>query len=928
MNRVAALAPSATRQRLRRRVLAVLIGAAILGASPLAMAEAAATGPADASGTPADSSADARFDRSMLSGAGQNTTDLSRFERGNFIPAGNYSVDIYLNDRPIGRRDVHFAAAEPDASATPCVTAELLQLLGLHPTDLSPRITADLAGGAVCVDIASVIPGASMTFEMSDLRLDVSVPQAYLGLQARGYVDPQYWDSGVTAGLVNYNFNTFRTRSGGVAQTSSYLGLNDGLNLGRWHLRNAASLRWQSSAAGRPASHHWQNIATYAQRDLPGLRAQLTVGDAFTSGEIFDSVGLRGVQIATDDRMLPQSLRGYAPVVRGTADSNARVVVRQNGMLIYQTTVTPGPFTITDLYATGYGGDFEVSVTEANGRVHTFSVPYASVPQLLRPGVTRFGVAAGQLRDSSIKDRPGLVQATMQHGFSNLLTGYAGMIGSAGYGAALVGGALNTRYGAMALDVSTARTRIPGLDAMSGQSVRLSYSKILAPIGTSLTVAAYRHSTNGYLDLADATRARDHTHRGLPVFTGNATPPILINGVPVSDLLTPAQQAALVGLDPDDFTLPTVIGRQRNGFSLNLSQRLGERGGSLYISGSARDYWNRAGTDTQFQIGYNNALGRVTYNLAASRERDLFGRNDNRYMLNLTVPLGDGAHRPMLTGGLAHDGNGMQEQATLSGTAGADDRYSYGASATHASGGDASLGNVGSTANLNAGYRGSHVQLNAGFGAGSGYSQASFNAAGGIIAHAGGINFSQSLGDTVALVQAPDADGARVVNAAGVRIDRRGYAVIPYVTPYIQNTISIDPTGLPLDVQLDSTSAQVAPRAGAVVLVKFKSDSGRFVLIQARRADGKPLPFGAEVTDADGQAVGMVGQAGRIMARVKAAAGELRVQWDEQDAAQTCLLPYALPARAKGQRKAGAIEQISVTCQTPRTTAQVARSGT
>ena len=166
---------------------------------------------------------DASFDRSMLSGAGQNTTDLSRFERGNFVPSGTYSVDIYLNDGPVGRSDVRFAAPSADASATPCVTRTLLDKLGLHPADLPAQTTADLTDANVCVDMASVIPGASMNFEMSDLRLDTSVPQAYLGLMARGYVDPKYWDSGVNAGLLNYNFNSYRTSSQGLAQTSSYL---------------------------------------------------------------------------------------------------------------------------------------------------------------------------------------------------------------------------------------------------------------------------------------------------------------------------------------------------------------------------------------------------------------------------------------------------------------------------------------------------------------------------------------------------------------------------------------------------------------------------------------------------------------------------------------------------------------------------------
>ncbi|MGB3747859.1 MAG: fimbria/pilus outer membrane usher protein [Rhodanobacter sp.] len=896
-------------------------------AASILLALAASAGAAHAAAASAAlDAADANFDRSMLAGAGRNTTDLSRFERGNFVPAGTYSVDLFLNDAPAGRTDVRLAAPSADASATPCVTQALLGTLGLHPADLADSLRAEMADPAACVDVSRVLPGASLSFDMADLRLDASVPQAFLGQAARGYVDPKYWDAGVTAGLLNYNLNSYRTSAGGLHQTSTYLGLDAGLNLGAWRIRHDSTLNWQSASGAAGASRHWQNIATYAQRDLTALRAQLTVGDSWTSGEIFDSFGLRGVQIATDDRMQPQSLRGYAPTVRGVADSNAKVVVRQNGMLIYQTTVAPGPFVIDDLYATGYGGDLEVSVTEASGRVHTFSVPYASVPQLLRPGVNRFSLAAGQLREQGVEDEPNVLQATVQHGFTNLLTGYAGMVGSQGYGAVLLGSALNTRYGAFAMDITGARTRIPGLDTMSGQSVRLSYSKIMAPTGTSLSVAAYRYSTSGYLTLRDATRARDFARRGLPVFASAPARPILINGVPVAGLLTPEQQAALAGVD---YTALDTVGvdRQRNNFSINLSQRLGTAGGSLYVTGSARDYWNRGGTDTQFQVGYNNSVGRLNYNVSASRERDLFGRNENRFMLNLTIPLGSGAHTPILTGALSRStGDATQEQATLSGTAGSNDQFNYGVTATHDGGRDS--GAVGTSGSVNAGYRGSHVQLNAGFGAGSGYSQASLNVAGGIVAHPGGITFGQPLGDTVGIVEAQDATGARVINAAGLKIGPSGYALIPYLTPYQLNRIDIDPAGLSLDVQLDNTSAQIAPRAGAVVLIRFKSESGRFVLIQTRLPDGKTLPFGAEVTDASGQPVGVVGQAGRIMVRLPDETGRLSVQWQDQDVARSCSLPYQLKALDKTKRAAGTIEQIEVTCEPSPDTAQVARSGT
>ncbi|STS63046.1 type 1 fimbriae anchoring protein FimD [Klebsiella aerogenes] len=94
--------------------------------------------------------------------------------------------------------------------------------------------------------------------------------------------------------------------------------------------------------------------------------------------------------------------------------------------MIYETTVSPGAFVIDDLYPTGYGGNLDVTVTEADGSVQTFSVPYASVTQLLRPGMHRYDIVAGKLNDPSISFNPTLYQATYQRGLTNILTAFGG----------------------------------------------------------------------------------------------------------------------------------------------------------------------------------------------------------------------------------------------------------------------------------------------------------------------------------------------------------------------------------------------------------------------------------------------------------------------------------------------------------------------
>ena len=134
------------------------------------------------------------------------------------------------------------------------------------------------------------------------------------------------------------------------------------------------------------------------QRAIIPLQAQLTLGDSSAPADVFDSMPFRGVQLASDDDMLPDSLKGYAPVVRGIARTNAQVVVRQNGYQIYQSYVAPGAFEIADMYPTGGAGDLDVTIVEADGSEQHFTLPYASLPVLQREGRLKYALTAGQYR--------------------------------------------------------------------------------------------------------------------------------------------------------------------------------------------------------------------------------------------------------------------------------------------------------------------------------------------------------------------------------------------------------------------------------------------------------------------------------------------------------------------------------------------------
>jgi outer membrane usher protein len=132
--------------------------------------------------------------------------------------------------------------------------------------------------------------------------------------------------------------------------------------------------------------------------------------------------------------------------------------------------------------------------------------------------------------------------------------------------------------------------------------------------------------------------------------------------------------------------------------------------------------------------------------------------------------------------------------------------------------------------------------------------------------------------------------------------------VVPYLRPYELNEVAIDPLGSSLNVEMAETSQQVAPRAGAVVALKYGTSTGEALLLSVTLADGSPLPFGATVNDDRGVSVGLVGQGGQLYARVKENARQLLISWGPA-AEQKCMLALP-PGKSDGQQ----LRQVDVVC--------------
>lgn len=804
-----------------------------------------------------------------LDNPGMDKADLSAFESGSQAP-GIYHVDIIVDDAFLETGDIQFTASKADngdASLQPCLSLAQLKRWGVK-TALFPALDAEKSE---CVNLQA-IPQASADFQFAAQRLVLSIPQAAIDLPARGYVPPEMWDEGITAAMLNYSLSgaNSRARAGeGVSSNTQYANLRPGVNIGPWRLRNYTT--WSRDAAGKD---QWDTVYSYLQRAVIPLKAQLTLGDSSAPADVFDSVPFRGVQLASDDDMLPDSLKGYAPVVRGIARTNAQVVIRQNGYQIYQSYVAPGAFEITDMYPTGGAGDLDVTIKEADGSEQHFTLPYASVPVLQREGRLKYALTGGQYRayNSSVEKTP-FGQVSGIYGLRNGITLYGGVQGSGKYQSFAVGTGKNMGdFGALSADVTQAWSTLAHTAKTQGQSLRARYSKNVLNTGTNFSIAGYRYSTRGYYGLQDV----------LDSYADSST----------------------------------LQNRRRNRVELTMSQTLGDERGALTLSAAREDYWNTDKSMASWSVGYNNDWNNISYGVTWTYSKNggptssgsgstKTYDHDQLLAFTVSVPLDKFLPQTWANYGLnTSKNNGTTHSIGMNGVALNNSALNWNIQQGYGTDG------VGYTGTLNGDYKGTYGEVTAGYGYDKNSERLNYGVQGGILAHADGITLSQPLGETNALIKAPGAHGVNIRNQSGVRTDYRGYTVVNNLSVYRKNDLALDPENMPDDVELEINTRTVTPTRGAVVKADYLSKVGRRVLMTLT-THGQFVPFGAVVTLADDDKSSfIVGDRGQVYLTGLRDQGTVLATWGHQPH-QQCRADFSLPEGSQY----GGITDISVSCR-------------
>ncbi|HEI8864691.1 TPA: fimbria/pilus outer membrane usher protein [Serratia odorifera] len=760
------------------------------------------------------------FNTDVLDVNERSRIDLSNFANDGYVLPGDYLLDVKINNTILNQRTIRYLS-DPQSKndSRLCLPPDLIKMMALKK-EASDKVS--YWHNRQCADISG-IEGASVSNRIGQGVLQVTVPQAWMKYSDPNWIPPEQWDQGIPGLLLDYNVTGQIGKRYGHGEThSSYNSLSSygtlGANAGAWRLRadyQAYSARNRLQDKG---GFTWNQI--YGFRPMPEQGARLAAGELFLDSSVFSNFRMTGINLRSDERMLPPSLQGYAPEVRGVANSNAKVSILQEGRVLYETTVPAGPFVIQDL-SNAVRGKLQVRIEEENGRISNFEVNTASVPYLTRPGQIRYNAALGM--PSNLNHRvygQGVAMTDFSWGLNNTWSLYGGAMLAGNYNALNAGAGVNLNsLGAMSLDVTQSRAKLPGRRTDNGMSLKLQYAKRFDRYNSQITFAGYRFSQRKYMDMSQYLDVRygdkfdDYGRREKQSYTLTANKTFWVN--------EPAKT----------FT--------------------------AYLSYNHQEYWNsntRQRMDLSLSKMVNlGAMKDISVSLSAYQSK--YNRvDDYGGALNISLPFGNGrrggynlqmAERSITQTASYSDYSDPNNNWQL--TAGANQRGKAVASGVY-----------------------THESPYASLGLSSSYQQDSYTSLsgtlrGGMTATARGAALHRNgfSGGSRIMVSAGDIAGVPI-DGGQVVTNRFGVAVVPDVSSYYDTTTRIDVNNLADDVEATRAVVQGTLTEGAIGYRSFGVVQGAKMFAALRTVDGMAPPFGAVVMNGNGREVSVVNDDGSV----------------------------------------------------------------
>lgn len=800
---------------------------------------------------------DIEFNTDVLDIKEKDNIDLKQFARAGYILPGTYTMMVKVNNVDVAEFPVVFSASSNDPkSSEACLSPEIVDQFGLKD---SARSLLKWNKTGKCL-LPESLEGLRVKGDIATSTLAVSIPQTYVEYSTPDWDPPSRWDNGIPGLLLDYNFNAQTTRQTDNDSRDNSLTGNGtvGANVGPWRVRADWQAQFNSNKnnneqedddyINREESSHnmdWSRI--YAYRAIAALRAKLTVGEDYLDSDLFDGFRFAGASLVSDDNMLPPNLRGYAPEVTGVANTDAKVIISQEGRILHEQQVAAGAFRIQNLND-AVSGKLDVRVEEQNGKVQTYQVNTASVPYLTRPGLVRYKLALGKPTDFDHHvDGPAFATGEYSWGVSNGWSMYGGAVGSNDYNALAIGvGRDLLSFGALSFDVTKSWAHLPKEENENptGASYRLSYSKEFDEYDSQVTFASYRFSDRDYLSMDEFLSVRNEEQN---------------------------------------------LKNNKETYTLSFNKNFSALGASIYLNYSRETYWDDE-SNNRYDISFSRnfdwgSFKNLSLSLTAYRTQ-YYNEDDTGFYLSLSLPVGD-------QGRVSYNSSVGQGSSnnTVSYYDQINDHNNYQVSAGYGGSGNASgsFSHEGDKAD---------VDINGSYEGGS-FSSLGMSVRGGVTATAKGVALHPVgvMGGTRLVV---DTDGVSGVPVQGygesVESNVFGTAIITDVNSYYRTTASVDLDNLPDNVEATgSVTAPLTLTEGAIGYRKLGIIAGEKAMAIIRLSDGSSPPLGALVMNQNGQQTGVVDDGGNVYLSGIQPNGKMNVKWDDKVHC-SIVLPAKLPA--------------------------------
>lgn len=789
------------------------------------------------------------FNTDFLDVNDRSNIDLGKFSQAGYIMPGVYSLRISLNGKSLSDNsiDIEFDEIETDTTQA-CLTKSLIESLGFKKKALTQLKWLD---NKDCLDYAS-LPGIRVKTELSTSTLSLTIPQKNLEYRSDNWDPPSQWNEGVNGAIFDYNIDmkqSFNRQPQSRLTNISGYGVI-GANLGAWRFRGdwqarynyAKDLSQASSSTTIDRSFDFSRL--YVYRALREQGAKLTLGETYLDSDIFDSFRFTGTSLMSDDNMLPPSLRGYAPEIVGVAKTNAKVVISQEGRVLFQTQVASGPFRIQDV-SISVSGILDVRVEEEDGSVQQFQINTAEVPYLTRPGVFRYKLATGRPSNFDHTFNGDFFgSGEFSWGINNRLSLFGGGLVSQDYGLASLGAGLDLyQLGAVSFDVTESKAQFLN-ETQYGTAYRVNYAKNFEQYDSQLTLTGYRYSNQDYMNFSQ----------------------FLVN----KQVYQADQWQSLIR----DLRGDTL----KNQYNVILNKRFRDSELSVYLDYTHQSFWNQKKSNrysfsitSSFDMGYWQKLS-ASFSVYRNEQQGA-DKADQGAFLTLSVPLG-ASDRMNYSGSIVSG----QASHNISYAHKFDDANYYNLVAGTSNSGDMLSGyftHDGDKAKLMANASHSfHKSTAAGLSLQGGLT---------VTGKGGAFHRVETPGSTRVII---DTDGVEDIPIRGYGLPTHsnifGKAGIADIGSYRPSRSSIDVNLLDSDVDaLGSTVLNSTLTEGAIGYRHFTILSGAKRIVTLLQQDDSPVPFGATVSNQKSQIIGMVSDEGIAYLSGLKSQDTLLVQWGD-----------------------------------------------